>query len=290
VLQSDDKALAVRSSPALTGLTLDTSAVVLNENTCTTWLDTWNLPEFHTLNGAAHLRFMGQFPKNCTRQVDLNLVDRQWVTATAVREFWRQLGGEIGGTDVEGSTPPGAMVLASHQGRPFAEVARGMMKRSDNPLTRLTYLRLGAIAAADGEPTLDAAARSVREWFVARDISTMGLVMDNGSGLSRSERITAHQLAAVLEAAYQGPYAPELLTGLPVAGVDGSLTRRFKGTRVEGRARLKTGLLRNVVGLAGFVLDQQDRTWVVVTLLNHDSAPAKGRPVIDSIIEWVASR
>jgi D-alanyl-D-alanine carboxypeptidase/D-alanyl-D-alanine-endopeptidase (penicillin-binding protein 4) len=165
-----------------------------------------------------------------------------------------------------------------------------MMKRSDNPLTRLTYLRLGAQVATNSEPTLDGAARSVREWFANKGIPTEGLVLDNGSGLSRSERITAQQMAAVLAAAYKGPYAPELLASLPVAGVDGTLSRRFKGSLVEGRARMKTGTLRNVVALAGYVLDRQDRMWVVATTLNHDSAPAKGHAVLDSIIEWVASQ
>jgi D-alanyl-D-alanine carboxypeptidase/D-alanyl-D-alanine-endopeptidase (penicillin-binding protein 4) len=97
-------------------------------------------------------------------------------------------------------------------------------------------------------------------------------------------------LAAVLEAAYKGPYAPELLTSLPVAGVDGTLSRRFKGSVAEGRARMKTGTLRNVVALAGYVLDRQDRMWVVAATLNHDSAPAKGHAVLDSIVEWVASQ
>jgi D-alanyl-D-alanine carboxypeptidase/D-alanyl-D-alanine-endopeptidase (penicillin-binding protein 4) len=290
VLQSDDKTLSVRTSPGLPGLVLDTSAFVLNDNACPQWESTWVLPELQVSEGVPRVRFQGQFPRNCTLQLDLNLVDRQWVTTRAVRQIWGQLGGQISGPDVEGSSPTQALVLASHLGRPFAEVARGMMKRSDNPLTRLTYLRLGAKTATDGEPTLDAAARSVHEWFVAHGIPTDGLVMDNGSGLSRSERITAQQMAAVLATAYNGPYAPELLTGLPVAGVDGTLSRRFKGTLVEGRARLKTGTLRNVTGLAGYVRDQQERMWVVVALLNHDDASKRGSPVLDSVVEWVAGQ
>ena len=290
VLQSDDKTVSARTSPELPGLVLDTRSFALNDNACSEWESTWILPELRVVDETPQLRFQGQFPRHCSQQLDLNLLDRQWVTTRMVRQIWSQLGGQINGLDVEGLTPPQAMVLASHQGRPFAEVARGMMKRSDNPLTRLTYLRLGAKAAIDGEPTLSAAARSVREWFAANGIPTDGLVLDNGSGLSRSERITAQQMAMVLDAAYKGPYAPELLTSLPVAGVDGTLSRRLQGTASAGRARLKTGSLRNVVALAGFVLDQQDRTWVVVALLNHDNAPAKGKPVLDSLIEWVAEQ
>ncbi len=290
VLQSDDKTLSVRTSPDLPGLELDTSAFALNDNACPRWESTWKLPQLQASPGQPNIRFQGQFPRNCSQRLDLNLVDRQWITSAVVRQIWNQLGGQLNGPDVEGSTPANVVVLASHQGRPFAEVARGMMKRSDNPLTRLTYLRLGAKVATEGEPTLDAAARSVHDWFVTKGIPTEGLVMDNGSGLSRSERITAQQLAMVLATAYNGPNAPELLTSLPVAGVDGTLSRRLQGTAGEGRARLKTGTLRNVVGLAGFVLDQQDRTWVVVALLNHDNAPAKGKPVLDSVIEWVAGQ
>ena len=290
VLQSDDTALTLRTSPVLPGIKLDTSAMALNDNACAKWEDTWQLPTVEVDRGTPVLHFRGQFPRNCARQLDLNLVDRQWSTVAAARLIWSQLGGQIIGPDVEGATPPDAVVLTSHLGRPFAEVTRGMMKRSDNPLTRLTYLRLGAKAAVGNEPTLEASARSVREWFVAKGIPTDGLVMDNGSGLSRSERITAQQMAAVLEVAYKGPYAPELLTSLPVAGVDGTLSRRFKGSLAEGRARMKTGTLRNVVALAGYVLDQQGRMWVVATTLNHDHAPAKGHAVLDSIVEWVASR
>lgn len=290
VVQSDDKTLSVRTSPVLPDLLIDTRALVLNDNACPQWESTWVVPEQQMSQGTPQLRFQGAFPRNCTQQLDLNLVDRQWVTTTVVRQIWSQLGGQISGPDVEGSTPAQAMVLASHQGRPFAEVARGMMKRSDNPLTRLTYLRLGAQAATEGEPTLDAAARTVHAWFAAKGIPTNGLVMDNGSGLSRNERITAQQMAAVLATAYNGPYAPELLSSLPVAGVDGTLSRRFKGTAVQWRARLKTGTLRNVVALAGYVRDQQDRMWVVVALLNHDDASKKGTPVLDSVVEWVAGQ
>ena len=290
VLQSDDRTLSVRTSPVLSGLVLDTRSMVLNDNACPQWESTWVLPDLQISQGTPQLRFQGQFPRNCIQSLDLNLVDRQWVTTRVIRQIWAQLGGQISGQDAEGPTPAQAVVLASHLGRPFAEVARGMMKRSDNPLTRLTYLRLGAQAATAGESTLDAAARSVHEWFTAHGIPTDGLAMDNGSGLSRSERITAQQMAAVLATAYKGPYASELLTSLPVAGVDGTLFRRFKGTAVQGRARLKTGTLRDVTGLAGYVLDQRDRMWVVVAFLNHDEASKKGSPVLDSVVNWVAGQ
>jgi D-alanyl-D-alanine carboxypeptidase/D-alanyl-D-alanine-endopeptidase (penicillin-binding protein 4) len=205
-----------------------------------------------------------------------------------VRQLWTELGGTMGPGDVEAAAPPGAVVLATHRGRPLAELLRGVMKSSDNALTRLIYLQLGAQAAQPGEPTLQAAERVVRGWFAARGLDDRGLVLDNGSGLSRSERISPAQLAGLLRAAHAGAQSPELLATLPVAGLDGTLSRRLKDGPATGKARLKTGTLRDAVGLAGFVPDASGKPWVFVALLNHPEAAAKGRPVLDALVAWVA--
>jgi D-alanyl-D-alanine carboxypeptidase/D-alanyl-D-alanine-endopeptidase (penicillin-binding protein 4) len=78
---------------------------------------------------------------------------------------------------------------------------------------------------------------------------------------------------------------PELMSSLPVAGVDGTL-RRSRGT--PGRAHLKTGSLRDVVGVAGYVLADSGRRYVVVAVVNHANASA-ARPALDAIAEWAAS-
>jgi D-alanyl-D-alanine carboxypeptidase/D-alanyl-D-alanine-endopeptidase (penicillin-binding protein 4) len=96
----------------------------------------------------------------------------------------------------------------------------------------------------------------VRQWLAEHGIGDAGLVLDNGSGLSRSERITPLQTgqhAARWRGA--GRHAPELQMSLPVAGVDGTMRNRLKDSPATGWARLKTGTLRNVVALAGYVRD-----------------------------------
>lgn len=113
--------------------------------------------------------------------------------------------------------------------------------------------------------------------------------MDNGSGLSRSERITPRQLAMVLRAANTQLHASELLMSLPIAGVDGSLRNRMTDTPARARARLKPGTLRNAVALAGYVEDAQGRRWVMAAIINHDEAPRRGRPVLDAVADWVAA-
>ena len=188
-----------------------------------------------------------------------------------------------------GATPPGLRLLARRLARPWGEVLRLTNKQSDNPNARLLYLSLGLAAMAD-EPstsTRELAARAVRAWLAEHQIPSAGLVQDNGSGLSRSERISPRQLAMMLQAAYAGRWAPELLMSLPVAGVDGSMRKRLKTSPAAGWARLKTGSINGVVALAGYVPDPQGRWWALAAMLNHEQAAA-GRPALDALVDWVA--
>ncbi len=289
---ADAQALRARSSPVWHGLQVDASTVRLApERACKDWEQGWLPPRVRQLpGGQVLLQLQGEFPANCQQRQALNLLDRQWMTAQLLRQFWRELGGEISGPDLEAATPANAELRASHQGRPLAEAMRGMMKQSDNALTRLVYLQLGSRVAAPGQATREAAAAQVQAWFAAKGLDSSGLVMDNGSGLSRSERIKPTQLAALLAVAWDGPQAPELLNSLPIAGVDGTMRRRLKGTAAEGHARLKTGTLRDVTALAGYAFDAQHKPWVLVAIVNDAAAGAKGRAVLDAAVEWVAKQ
>ena len=189
-----------------------------------------------------------------------------------------------------GATPPGVRVLARRLARPWGELLRMMNKQSDNPSTRLLYLSLGLAGMAEdpATPTAELAARVVKAWFSEQRIPTSGLVIDNGSGLSRSERITPRQLVQMLQAAQAGRWGPELLMSLPLAGVDGTMRNRLKTGPAAGRARLKSGTLKNAVALAGYVPDEDGRWWAVAAMVNHDQALA-ARPALDALIDWVAA-
>lgn len=289
-LQSTPTGVSARSVPAITGLTVDASAMTSSARACKDWSEDWRPAQWTSASEGWTLRLQGAFPAACRQRVALQLVDRQWLTARMVRQLWTELGGRIGAGDAEGRAPIDAVVLATHRGRPLAEVLRGVMKSSDNALTRLIYLQLGAQTAVNGEPTLAAAERVVRAWFAAQGLDDRGLVLDNGSGLSRRERISPAQLAGLLRAGQRGAQAPELLATLPIAGMDGTLSRRLKDGPAAGLARLKTGTLRDAVGLAGFVPDANGRPWVFVALLNHPEASRKGRPVLDALANWVAAQ
>jgi D-alanyl-D-alanine carboxypeptidase/D-alanyl-D-alanine-endopeptidase (penicillin-binding protein 4) len=113
--------------------------------------------------------------------------------------------------------------------------------------------------------------------------------MENGSGLSRSERISAANLAALLQSAWRSAVMPEFIASLPVAAVDGTMKRRLKGDGVAGQAHIKTGLLTDARAMAGYVLDRSGRRHVVVMLIN-DANAHQGQPAMDALLRWAYER
>jgi D-alanyl-D-alanine carboxypeptidase/D-alanyl-D-alanine-endopeptidase (penicillin-binding protein 4) len=142
---------------------------------------------------------------------------------------------------------------------------------------------------ASPEPTAARAEQAIRGWLRRQGVDDAGLVLDNGSGLSRSERIKPAQLAALLQGAQRSPWLPELLSSLPIAAIDGTMRRRLAGTPAAMRARIKTGALKNVVSVAGYVPDANGEQCIVVAFINHDLVGnGNGRKVGDALIDWVA--
>ena len=113
-------------------------------------------------------------------------------------------------------------------------------------------------------------------------------MIENGSGLSRTERISAQGLADVLLDAWKSPYAPEFQASLPLSAVDGTLRRRFRSPDMEGRLRMKTGSLQDVSALAGYVNAASGKTYVAVIILNHPNAElGAGEAVQAALVNWV---
>jgi D-alanyl-D-alanine carboxypeptidase/D-alanyl-D-alanine-endopeptidase (penicillin-binding protein 4) len=113
-----------------------------------------------------------------------------------------------------------------------------------------------------------------------------GLVLENGSGLSRRERVSAGSLARLLAAADASPVREEFSSSLAVAAIDGTVQRRFRNGTVAGQALLKTGSIEGVRALAGYVIDNEGRRWIVVALINHPHA-ARGVSALDFLVQWV---
>lgn len=204
--------------------------------------------------------------------------------------LWREMGGRFEGKVRTAAVPANARRLHTHYSPPLADIVRSVNKYSNNVMARQLLLTLAA--EKSGVPATSAnGGDAVRAWLRQRGLEFPELVLDNGSGLSREERISARHLGEVLLAGYASPAMPEFLSSLPIAAVDGTLRNRLGGSAIDGQAHLKTGLLNNVRGLAGYVRDRQGRRVVLVVLHNHAQADGNaGRIVQEALLEWVYNR
>lgn len=300
-LRATDKRLQIASQPALEDVTV-TSNMRLVDADCSTWGAGWKVPQAERDDrGNVRVVLNGTFPKNCAHATSVNIVDRQDYVDRLFRLRWKQLGGSLRGATVDGVTPPDARLLAEHASRALPEIVRDANKTSDNLLARMIYLSLGSLEydpalgshplPATGELTTARAERTIRAWMRAHAIDDTGAVFENGSGLSRIERLSAQQLAGVLQAGLRSQWAPELQSSMPIAAIDGTMRRRLKDSPAAGHARMKTGTLRGVVANAGYVTDMNGQQYVVVAMINDEhTADGKGRAVLDALIDWVASQ
>jgi D-alanyl-D-alanine carboxypeptidase/D-alanyl-D-alanine-endopeptidase (penicillin-binding protein 4) len=254
--------------------------LALGAGSCTFWPERPQaVPE------QARLVFTGVFPKGCgERSKSFSLLGPREYLAAVFQQTWSQVGGSLQGTVRDGPLPDSARLLTTWESAPLAEVIRSVNKFSNNVMARHIFLTLGLTL---NYPPLDTqkADRAVREWLKRSKLELPELVLENGSGLSRQERISPRSLASLLQFGWRSPLMPEYLASLPVAGVDGTLRQRLNGSPASGRAHLKTGYLEGVRTLAGYVQGANGRTLIVVAFVNHPSA-LNAQPFLDAVVEW----
>src|SRR5262249_61932731 len=168
-----------------------------------------------------------------------------------------------------GPRDPG--LLARARPPALGEIVRDTNKNSNSVRARQLFLPVGA-AGAGPPATADKANRALRQWLAGKKLDFPELVLENGSGLSRVERISAKNLALVLLAAYRSASMPELMASLPLAAVDGTMRKRLGGAEVAGQAHLKTGTLTGVRAIGGYVLDNRGRRGVGGVILENAGA------------------
>jgi D-alanyl-D-alanine carboxypeptidase/D-alanyl-D-alanine-endopeptidase (penicillin-binding protein 4) len=229
--------------------------------------------------------FAGRYPISCgEKELNVSLLPPNEQVAGVLRELWPEMGGAWRGKVREGDVPAEARLLHTHGSAPLSEIVRYVNKYSNNVMARQLYL---TIATASSEPPARAelAAEAVRHWLAVKDIPAHELKIENGSGLSRIDRISAASLAAVLQAAWKSAVMPEFVSSLSLVAFDGTMRKRLIGDPVAGQAHIKTGLLSDVRALAGYVLDRKGRRKVVVMLMNHPNAP-DAEAATDELLRW----
>lgn len=228
-------------------------------------------------------QFRGSYPLACGERLwHLSVLDHGRYFAAAFAALWSSAGGTWNGRLREGSAPADARRIAVHESAPLAEVIRDVNKFSNNVMARQIFLTIGG--ASSGQPANAARAdAAIRNWLAGRGLAMPELVLENGAGLSRIERISAGSLARLLRDAFAGPLMPELMASLPLVGVDGTMRQR---AGAAGNAHIKTGLLADVRAIAGYVHAASGRRYAVVALINHPNA-RDGQAAHDALLQWV---
>lgn len=277
-LSSNDKEVTLILDPALPALGIRNTLAVDKSLPCP--VKSMPRPYFiDTVEGKLTMRFDGGFPPNCQETRYYQALDVKRYIATLFASLWENSGGKWSGQVRMGKMPKGSRILSTHVSPPLQEILVDLNKWSNNPMARLVYLRLGKGRYG----SLAKSEKRIRQWMQKKGWATDTLVLENGSGLSRVERISARLLAKMLQNAMRGPYGKILESSLPIIGVDGTLKERLVDHSMAGQAYLKTGTLVNVKAIAG-IMDTPQEKAVIVAIINQDQLQG-GAEVLDEVLK-----
>ncbi len=293
----------VRSEPPLAGLTVDAS-VPLTTRACVDW----RLRVQADFSDPNAIRLLGTYAESCGEQVwPVAYQDPSTYAARALEGLWRQSGGALTGQVRTGTTPHTARLLLAADSLPLRDVIADVNQFSNNVMAQQVFLSLTSATPrtaphmtethgrSAGPPVVAGFERSrevlARWWTQTFGSGVTAPVVDNGSGLSRQERITPQALLHLLRHAAQHPEALAFQRSLAVAGVNGT-TRRMaqrSNSLANGRAWIKTGTLRDVAGIAGYVDTRTGQRLVIIGFIHHERAN-QGRAALDALLEWAAEQ
>ncbi len=283
----------IQYEPPMGGVQLP-ATVALSNGACNDYRATLQAD----LTDATKFRFKGTYPGICGERVwPIAYVDPASYSERAVDGLWREMGGQLTGRVRDGRVPaaPGKTLkpVFEMSSPSLSEVVRDINKYSNNIMAQHVLLSLslpprltnGVSTLPEPAPASTEASREIllrwwKERFGAADLP----VLDNGAGLSRDGRITAQALGRLLQTAYRSPLMPELMASMPISGVDGTLKR--SKAQSQGSSHLKTGSLRDVTAVAGYVLANSGKRYVLVAIVNHANAGA-ARPAFEALQDWV---
>ena len=232
------------------------------------------------------VRFSGAFPASCGPKVwPVTL----WKPDQFLTKVFSQVFSEVGirwaGSVKPVGKMPSRLTLLTEESEPLSRLTVLMNKFSNNPMADHLFLSLSfADERGTDSPASYARSREVLSaWLRDKGIDSKTLYIENGSGLSRKTRISAETLGRVISYGLISPYGAEFLSGLPIAGIDGTMKKRA----LTGFAHLKTGRIDGVRSVAGVLRDIRGKDWVVVILINSKGAK-NGIAAIDAVLNRIA--
>ena len=281
---SDGSHVSIAQEPNLAEIKIK-NMLKVGKADCASWRNTFSY-DVQQIGDISTVTFVGTYAPNCHQKyLELVAIDENNYTLALFRQLWLELGGSFNGKIETSNVPADATKLLQQDSKTLAQILPDMNKWSNNLMARQMLLTIAAekvtLPATESNGVL-----AVKQWLNSIGLSFDELVIENGSGLSRLERISAQHMGVLLVNAYYSAVMPELISSLPILAVDGTMQRRMKESILQGKAHLKTGTINSVFTLAGYVLGQDNKRYVVVFMANHPNATLT-KPAQDALLEWV---
>ncbi len=230
----------------------------------------------------------GTLPPGAALDQNVPVKDPPLLAATLLRQSLVKAGILVTGRAVMGQTPPGTVTLAEHLSLPLAQYLPRMNKPSDNLLAESLVRLTGSIGGGAVSYDIGHARETAFLRSLGLDTQTLNLV--DGCGVGRRNFVSARAVAVLLVGMHKKPDWRVWYDSLPIAGVDGTLKSRMKGTTAADNVHAKTGTLGGVRALSGYVTGRSGTLYVFSLLMNNFPGTARqAGNAQDQFVEHLAS-
>jgi len=232
--------------------------------------------------------FSGRFGSRCPEyRLSRSLLSAPTFAYGVFRGLWEESGSSLDGKLRVAEVPEGLEPFQVMRSVPLSDVIRSVNKWSNNVMARHLLLTVG-VERFGAPATVDKGRRAAMQFLSERGLDFPGLWIDNGAGLSREARISARSMARLLLAADKSIYRAEFVSSLALAGMDGTMRRRFREKNLAGHMHLKTGRLDDVFSMVGYVRSRSGDEYVVVAIQNGtDADRGPGEEAQSALLRWV---
>ncbi len=287
ILSPTGNRIRVIADPPFAGLVIEND-IRAKRGACANPESGWRIDGIRRGNDRVIVKFAGSYPVECgEHSIARAILSNHEYTFRLFKYLWTNSGGRILGGYRVSKTPDRATEILDSLSQPLADIITGINKYSNNVMARQLFLSLGA-EGPDNPGALDGARQRLRDWLAANAMSMPELFVDNGSGLSRDTRISADSLAQLLQHGWNSNYHAEFLSSFALSSLDGTMSERFSEPGSEGRLRIKTGWLRGVRSMAGYINSRRNRPYTAVMIIQSDRVRyGNGTRIQDALLKWI---
>ncbi|WP_028950108.1 D-alanyl-D-alanine carboxypeptidase/D-alanyl-D-alanine endopeptidase [Sulfurihydrogenibium subterraneum] len=212
-------------------------------------------------------------------EVSIPVENPSLFTTSVLYKVIKQSGIKITGKYYIGKTPSNTTVIITHKSQPLKEIIKKANKDSNNFYAEQIFRTLGKEILGKGDT--ETSATVVINTLKRAGIDVSNIRIYDGSGLSRFNQITPESISKILSYMYNTPYFFDFYQSLAVAGTDGTLKHRFKD--VKGKIYAKTGYIKGVKNLSGYILSDNGEVYVFSILVNNLKSTEIANKIQESI-------